>query len=223
MQKIIDDITAAHAAAADKVAFVNALREHIFKLSGSVNPVDCVRLIPIEKVQANDYNPNSVAPQEMGLLYVSIDHDGYTQPVVAVYDHESDKYVIVDGFHRYSTMLRNKDIYERNHGLLPVVVLNKDIKDRMASTIRHNRARGKHSVEGMSNMVFDMLEKGWPDDKICQEIGLEAEELNRYKHITGFAKKFDHYDYSAAWETVSQIELKKKYKEAQNANQEPKN
>jgi ParB-like nuclease domain len=142
--------------AADKLLFIEQLRDFIHKeLSPNQSqPIDRVRWVPIEKVKPNDYNPNSVAGTEMRLLYVSIKADGYTQPVVTVYDAEQDQYVIVDGFHRYFTMQNNRDIYEQNNGLLPVVVINSHINDRMASTVRHNRARGKHSVTGMSNMVF---------------------------------------------------------------------
>ena len=145
------------------------------------NPVSKVRWVPVEKVHANDYNPNSVATSEMRLLHTSIDHDGYTQPVVTIYDENQDLYIIIDGFHRYCTMTYNKDIYEKNKGLLPIVVLNKSINDRMASTVRHNRARGKHSVTGMSNMVFQMLDNGWDDAAICNELGMSADELVRYQ------------------------------------------
>lgn len=172
-------------------------------------PIDKVLRVPIEKVYANDYNPNSVAPIEMKLLYVSILHDGYTQPVVTIYDKDKDRYIIVDGFHRYSVMKLNKDIYDLNGGLLPIVVIEKDINDRMASTVRHNRARGKHSVNGMSNMVFKMLENGWNDEDICNELGMEAEELLRLKHITGFSKLFKDVEYKKSWVTRNQIKYAK--------------
>lgn len=178
-------------------------------------PVDNVQWIPIEMIQANDYNPNSVAMNEMRLLHTSISHDGYTQPIVAIWDESIQKYVIVDGFHRHLTMKMNKDIHERFNGLLPVVVIKKDINDRMASTVRHNRARGKHSVTGMSDMVFTMLQNGWEDAAICNELGMEADELLRLKHITGFSKLFENVEYKKAWETRKQIQFKKDYK-AQN-------
>jgi len=181
-------------------------------------PVDRVRWVPIEKVHANDYNPNSVAKNEMRLLYVSISHDGYTQPVVTVYDEAQDLYIIVDGFHRYTTMKLNKDLQEKTCGLLPVVVIEKSINDRMASTVRHNRARGKHSVSGMASMVFSMLENGWTDEAICAEIGVEADELIRLKHVTGFSKLFENTEYKKAWETKRQIQLRKQYLEENNAN-----
>jgi hypothetical protein len=170
-----------------------------------MQPIDFVRWVPLEQVQANDYNPNSVAPNEMRLLYVSISQDGYTQPIVTIYDHEIDKYIIVDGFHRYTVMKINKDIYDANNGLCPIVVIDKDINERMASTVRHNRARGKHAVAGMSKVVFDLLKNGVSDDEICQQVGLEAEELVRLKYVTGFAKLFESVEYGQAWETDVQI------------------
>tara|TARA_Y100000004_G_scaffold100291_1_gene112408 strand:- start:778 stop:1446 length:669 start_codon:yes stop_codon:yes gene_type:complete len=172
-------------------------------------PVDRIRWVPVEDVEPNDYNPNSVAKIEMGLLYTSILHDGYTQPVVTIWDEEKQKYVIVDGFHRYFTCRNNPDIRERNMGYLPIVVLDKPINDRMASTVRHNRARGKHSIDGMSNMVFQMSENGWSEAEICGELGMEAEEVLRLKHITGFSKLFENAEYKKAWESKVQLKLRK--------------
>ena len=188
---------------------IDEIRKTLFELSGNTNPVGNVRWVPIEQVKANDYNPNSVAQNEMRLLYLSIKNDGYTQPVVTIYDKESDKYVIVDGFHRYTIMRLNQDIREANNGLLPVVVIDKDINERMASTVRHNRARGKHSITGMSTMVFDMLKNGMKDSEICNQLGLEVDELVRMKHITGFSKLFKDIEYNRAWETGTQIKLRK--------------
>lgn len=204
----------------DKITYLEELRAYIHQISPQQSqPVNYVRWVPIEKVHANDYNPNSVAKNEMRLLYVSILHDGYTQPVVTVYDEDKDQYVIVDGFHRYTTMRLNKDIADRNNGLLPVVVIDKSINDRMASTVRHNRARGKHSVSGMANMVFQMLDNGWADEAICAELGVEPDELVRLKHVTGFSKLFENVEYRKSWETKRQIELRKQYeKEEHEAN-----
>jgi ParB-like chromosome segregation protein Spo0J len=200
----------------DKMKFIYDLREFIHKELSPVNtqPIDLVRWVDINKVQANDYNPNSVAKIEMGLLYTSIKHDGYTQPVVTIYDETLDKYIIVDGFHRYFTCKSNKDILERNNGCLPIVVIEKDINDRMASTVRHNRARGKHSVTGMSNMVFSMLENGWTDAEVCNELGMESEEILRLKHITGFSKLFEDMEYKKAWESKEQIKIRHKYNQS---------
>jgi ParB-like chromosome segregation protein Spo0J len=178
------------------------------------DPVSSVRWVPVEKVVANDYNPNSVARNEMRLLYISILHDGYTQPVVTIYDETQDRYIIVDGFHRYLVCKTYKDIFERTGGRVPVVVIQKDINDRMASTVRHNRARGKHSVDGMANMVFTMLDNGWDDAAICNHLGLEVEELIRLKHVTGFSKLFEDVEYKKAWETNRQLKLRKDYERA---------
>lgn len=177
-------------------------------MSRTTQPIDKVIWVDIEKVQPNDYNPNSVAKVEMSLLYTSILHDGYTQPIVTIHDPVTDKYVIVDGFHRYFTCKNNKDIYERCDGKVPIVVLDKSINDRMASTVRHNRARGKHSVAGMSNIVFKMLDNGWSDEAICNELGMEAEELVKLKYITGFAKLFENVDYQKAWTTKNQVQAR---------------
>lgn len=185
---------------------------HVYSLHAD-QPVDLVQWIDLDKIEANDYNPNKVAQSEMRLLYVSISHDGYTQPIVTMYDKERDKYVIVDGFHRWSIMKLNKDIFDQNGGKLPVVVIEKDINDRMASTVRHNRARGKHSVAGMSSMVFSMLDNGWSDEDICMELGMEVEELVKLKHITGFSKLFKDVNYSKAWVTKRQIQAKRKWEE----------
>jgi ParB-like chromosome segregation protein Spo0J len=172
----------------------------------SHNPVSNVRWVPIEKIHANNYNPNSVALMEMKLLYTSIKHDGYTMPIVTIYNKIKDRYEIVDGFHRYSIMRRYPDIRERNHGLLPVVVIDKDVNDRMASTIRHNRARGRHSIDGMSNLVVQMLNNGWSDDRVRDELGLEPEELTRLKHVTGYAKFFLDGEFSRAIELPQHTE-----------------
>lgn len=162
-------------------------------------PVSKVQWLPIEQVTANDYNPNNVAPRELKLLYVSIKSDGYTQPIVVIYDKVLKKYVIVDGFHRYSVMKRYRDIYESCEGKLPCVILEgKDINDRMAATIRHNRARGKHSINGMSNIVMEMLLNGKSELEICNTLGLEAEELMRLKHITGYAKLYSNTEFTKA-------------------------
>jgi ParB-like chromosome segregation protein Spo0J len=194
---------------------IEALRDVLHELSPlAAQPVDRVRWVPIEDVEPNGYNPNSQAKKEMGLLYHSIKQDGYTQPIVCIRDEERKKWVIVDGFHRYFTCKSNPDIHARNQGLVPIVVIEKDIKDRMASTVRHNRARGKHSVAGMANMVFEMLEKGWADADICNELGMEPEELLRLKHITGFSKLYQNVEYRRAWKTRRQIEAERRAKAA---------
>lgn len=210
---VTQQIQTAIQATEDPLGLIESLRELLNDLSPVKDqPIDRVRWVHIDQVQANDYNPNSVAPNEMRLLHTSISHDGYTQPVVTIYDPAIDKYVIVDGFHRYSTMRLNKDIYDSTGGLLPIVVLDKSENERIAATVRHNRARGKHSVAGMGNIVFNMLQNGASDADICAELGLEAEELARYKYVTGFAKLFEGVEYGKAWETDKQIKAKKNYK-----------
>lgn len=164
-----------------------------------ISPVYNVRKIPIEKIHANAYNPNAVAPPEMKLLYVSIREDGYTMPIVCYRVPDTDEYEIVDGYHRYRTMLEHKDIYEREGGCLPVVVIDKDISNRMASTIRHNRARGSHSIELMSKIVGDLVESGMSDAWILKHIGMDADELLRLKQITGLASLFKGREFSRAW------------------------
>lgn len=151
------------------------------------SPVYSVIAVPIEKIQANTYNPNHVAPPEMKLLYQSIKEDGYTMPIVCYYLEDEDKYEIVDGYHRYTVMLTHKDIYEREHGMLPVSVIDKPVEQRMASTIRHNRARGEHSIELMSNIVAELVESGMSDAWIMKNIGMDAEELLRLKQLTAFS------------------------------------
>jgi len=218
MNDILQQVKDAFGSAGDKQAFLDEIRALLHELSATkAQPIDLVRWVPIERVHANDYNPNSVAKNEMRLLHTSISHDGYTQPVVTVYDEENDRYVIVDGFHRYSTMRLNEDIRQMTDGLLPIVVIDKSINDRMASTVRHNRARGKHSITGMASMVFSMLENGWQDDAICHELGLEADELVRLKHVTGFSKLFEDVEYRKSWESKQQILIRKQYEQQENA------
>ncbi len=194
---------------------MDQLQDFLFKdiSNKTEHPIDRVKWVSIEDVEANTYNPNSVAKKEMQLLLKSIENDGYTQPVVVVYDEGKKKYVIVDGFHRTTIMKSYKHIQETSNGKLPVVVLEKDINDRMASTVRHNRARGTHSVVSMSEMVFKLLDEGWEDEQIANELGMENEEVVRLKHITGFSKLFKDREYSKSWEMKRQIQLRKDHKE----------
>lgn len=162
------------------------------------SPVYAVKAVPIEKIQANSYNPNSVAPPEMKLLYQSIKEDGYTMPVVCYYLPLIDKYEIVDGFHRYTIMMTHKDIFNRENGCLPVVVIEKDESNRMASTIRHNRARGSHSIDLMVNIVGELTKAGMSDAWIMKNIGMDADEILRLKQISGLAELFANKDFSRA-------------------------
>lgn len=163
------------------------------------SPVYKVTAVPIEKIQPNSYNPNSVAPPEMKLLYESIKEDGYTMPIVCYYVKEEDQYIIVDGFHRYRIMLEYPDIYEREKGLLPVSVINKSIDRRMASTIRHNRARGSHNVDLMSNIVRELHEIGRSDAWISKHLGMDRDEILRLKQITGLMSLFKDVKFGQAW------------------------
>ncbi len=161
------------------------------------SPVYNIVAIPIENIQANSYNPNHVAPPEMKLLYESIKEDGYTMPIV-VYPLGNGKYEIVDGYHRYTTMLLHRDIYEREGGKLPCSIIDKDKSNRMASTIRHNRARGSHSIELMMNIVSELKKAGMSDAWIMKEIGMDADELLRFKQLSGLAELFSNREFSKA-------------------------
>lgn len=169
-------------------------------MSNFKSPVYGVIAVPLDKIRANSYNPNAVAPAEMKLLYDSIKEDGYTMPVVCYYIAEDDIYEIVDGFHRYSIMMRHKDIYERENGMLPVSVIDKPIGERMASTIRHNRARGSHNVDLMSNIVGELHELGKTDNWIMKHLGMDADEVLRLKQISGLASLFKDKEFSNSWE-----------------------
>ncbi len=164
------------------------------------SPVYSVIAVPIEKVRANDYNPNKVAPPEMKLLEISIWEDGFTQPVVCCHDSENDKYIVVDGFHRYTVLKNSKKIRDRENGMLPIVVINKGMDDRIASTIRHNRARGSHNVDLMSNIVSELVEMGKSDGWISKKLGMGVDEILRLKQITGLASLFKNQEFSKAWE-----------------------
>lgn len=164
------------------------------------SPVYNVKAVPIEKIKANAYNPNSVAPPEMRLLYQSIKEDGYTMPIVCYYIADRDEYEIVDGFHRYTIMLEHKDIYEREGGCLPVVTIDKDLSNRMASTIRHNRARGSHDISLMSKIVAELVESGMSDAWISKNIGMDIDEILRLKQISGLASLFKDKEFSRSWE-----------------------
>ncbi len=160
------------------------------------SPVYNIKAIPIEKIRANAYNPNVVAPPEMELLEISIWEDGYTMPCVCYYLREQDLYELVDGFHRYMVMKTSERIYEREKGLLPVTVINRDLSNRMASTIRHNRARGTHNIELMTNIVAELKKAGMSDAWIMKNIGMDNDELLRLKQISGLASLFADKNFS---------------------------
>lgn len=165
-------------------------------------PVDCVLWVPLERIEANDYNPNAVAPPEMKLLERSILEDGYTQPIVTWMENGGRREVI-DGFHRNRVGKESKGVAERIRGFLPVVTVNQDRierGDRIAATIRHNRARGKHQIDGMSNIVVELKKRNWSDKKIGRELGMDPDEVLRLTQITGLAEMFKDKEFTEAWE-----------------------
>lgn len=192
----------------DRVERLNEIRRLLHTLSPFAGePVDLVEWVPADTVKANDYNPNSVAPPEMELLRLSVEADGYTQPIVTM--PEGEERVVIDGFHRHRVGKECADITERIHGYLPVVGIRADRTDkpdRIASTIRHNRARGKHQVIAMSDIVMDLKRRNWSDAKIGRELGMDADEVLRLAQITGLAEAFADRDFSDAWEAVLDID-----------------
>lgn len=189
---------------AERVAEINRLRELIHAHSPFKDePVDFVRWVKNENVHANDYNPNSVAPPEMKLLEHSIMSDGYTQPIVT---WPNEGIEVIDGFHRHRVGKESAVVSARVHGYLPIVELKaeqQDRNDRMAATIRHNRARGAHKVESMSEIVVELKRRFWTDERISTELGMDADEVLRLQQVTGLAGLFGDEDFSEAWEAVS--------------------
>jgi ParB-like chromosome segregation protein Spo0J len=172
-------------------------------MSEFVSPVYSVKSIHMDKIRANAYNPNAVAPPEMKLLEISIWEDGFTMPVVCYYLPDEDVYEIVDGYHRFTTLQTSERIRDRENGMLPVVVIDKDISNRMASTIRHNRARGSHSIELMSSIVAELTSAGMSDAWILRHVGMDKDELLRLKQITGLAALFADKEFSQAWDVAA--------------------
>ena len=188
----------------DAIEAINAIKLALHEVSPLRDePVDCVLWVRAEQVEANDYNPNQVAPPEMRLLHISISEDGYTQPIVAW--PEGGGYTVVDGFHRHRIGREYADVRKRVLGYLPITVIRTDRTDRpdrIASTIRHNRARGKHQVQAMSEIVLELARRNWSDDKIARELGMDADEVLRLKQITGLAEMFADREFSEAWEAA---------------------
>lgn len=184
----------------EKISAMNEIRKILHELSPISDPIDLVLWIKSDLIQANDYNPNRVAPPEMKLLALSIKEDGYTQPIVTFYDSEQAKYIVVDGFHRSRVGKEILEIRKRLNEYLPIVVIEKEIGGRMASTIRHNRARGTHNVDLMSNIVAELHQMGKSDNWIAKHLGMDADEVLRLKQITGLADLFKDSSFSQAWE-----------------------
>lgn len=185
-----------------KVEAINALKIALHEISPFCNePVDCVLWVKNTDVNANDYNPNTVAPPEMELLRHSINSDGYTQPIVSW--KVEDRYEVIDGFHRHRVGKEMEDVRNRVHGYLPIVQIKEDREgrnDRIASTIRHNRARGKHKIDAMSDIVIELKRRNWSDEKIGKELGMDEDEVLRLAQITGLAEMFKDREFSEAWE-----------------------
>jgi ParB-like chromosome segregation protein Spo0J len=194
-----------------KVNAINCLRQALHEISPfNTEPVDFVKWVRNPLVHANDYNPNSVAPPEMALLHRSIQADGYTQPIVSMPD-EDGRYEVIDGFHRHRVGKECEDIQSRVHGYLPLVQIREsqtDRNNRMAATIRHNRARGEHRVESMADIVVELKRRFWSDEKIAKELGMEPDEVLRLTQVTGLAGLFADREFSEAWEAdkLSEVE-----------------
>lgn len=188
-----------------KIEQLNLLREALHSISPFKNePVDFVRWVKNPLVHQNDYNPNSVAPPEMELLRISIDYDGYTQPIVSMSDPDG-RFEVIDGFHRHRVGKECKDIHDRVYGYLPLVQIRESQTqktDRIASTIRHNRARGKHKVEAMSDIVIELKRRNWSNERIAKELGMDADEVLRLCQITGLQEIFSDQQFSQAWDAV---------------------
>jgi ParB-like chromosome segregation protein Spo0J len=195
-------VAAMPAGRSEQVAFMNGVRQAIHETGPFAGePVDFVEWVPAAEVTANDYNPNAVAPPEMELLRLSIMADGYTQPIVT--NEEGAARVVVDGFHRNRVGKECADVAERLHGYLPVVQIRSDRLDRgdrIAATIRHNRARGKHQVVAMSEIVLELKRRNWSDGKIGKELGMDPDEVLRLAQISGLAEAFADRAFSEAWE-----------------------
>lgn len=210
LNKIIESLSFLDDLADDeRVEAINQIREAIHEKSPFKDePVDFVRWVKNDYIKANDYNPNSVAPPEMELLRVSIMSDGYTQPIVTF--NEQKQITVVDGFHRNRVGKECADVRERVKGYLPIVEIRESQSnkgDRMASTVRHNRARGKHKVEAMSDIVLDLKKRNWSDEKIAKNLGMEPDEVLRLAQITGLAEMFADNEFSEAWEAESLDEI----------------
>lgn len=190
--------------AQNKIDILNEIKNEINKLSPQTEPVDNVQWIDINLVDSNSYNPNSVASQEMQLLYESIKTDGYTMPVV-LFDMGNGRYEIIDGYHRCTVLKLHKDLQERTNNRIPAVILKKSLDERMGSTIRHNRARGSHSIRSMSDITLELVRVGWSDEKICEKLGMEMEEVIRLKQISGLKEAFANHEFSKSWEEYERV------------------
>lgn len=191
-----------------RISVINRIKEELHRLSPFRDePVDCVLWVRADQVAANDYNPNAVAPPEMKLLERSISADGFTQPIVAWRSEDnSEDLEVIDGFHRNRVGKESKVVSKRIKGYLPVTIINPDREgrsDRIAATIRHNRARGKHRVDSMSEIVVELKRRNWTDAKIGNELGMDPDEVLRLSQISGLAEMFSDREFSDAWEAIT--------------------
>lgn len=195
---------------AERIDALNRIRVALHRHSPFLNePVDCVQWVPLDRVSANDYNPNTVAPPEMRLLEHSVTEDGYTQPIVS-WQTEPGHFEVVDGFHRNRVGRESQVVRERLFGYLPLTVVNDDRLDRgdrIAATIRHNRARGKHRIDAMAEIVIELKRRNWSDKKIGNELGMDPDEVLRLSQITGLAEMFIDREFSEAWEAGTADEI----------------
>lgn len=186
----------------ERIAVCNEIKVALHEVSPfRGEPVDCVIWLHSETVVANDYNPNKVAPPEMRLLEHSIAEDGYTQPIVTWLDDGQRE--VIDGFHRNRVGRESSKVKARTNGYLPVTTINEhrtERNDRIAATIRHNRARGKHQVTAMSEIVVDLSRRNWSDQRIGKELGMDPDEVLRLKQMSGLAELFSDREFSTAWE-----------------------
>lgn len=193
-----------------KVYLVNQFREYLHNISPFKNePVDFVKWVKCDEIVANDYNPNKVAPPEMELLEISIINDGYTQPIVTWQNEEKDKIEVIDGFHRNRVGKESKIVNQRINGYLPTVIIRKEKEgknDRIASTIRHNRARGKHQIDAMSEIVLELKNRNWTNSRIARELGMDEDEILRLCQITGLEHLFTDKDFSRSWESSDVVD-----------------
>jgi len=182
----------------EQVSTLNAIRQRLHDRSPFREPVENIRWVKQDNVEGNDYNPNQVATPEMDLLHKSIKEDGYTQPIVT-YQTGDEHFEVVDGYHRTLIGKTRDDIRDRLHNHVPVTVIDKPLNERMSSTIRHNRARGTHQIQDMSNLVASLIEQGWDDRRVCEELGMELDEVLRLKQVSGLKEVFSGHEFSQSW------------------------
>jgi ParB-like chromosome segregation protein Spo0J len=185
----------------EKIAIYNRITQQLYEFIGLEHPVLNTQLIPMDKIEGNDYNPNKVAPPEMKLLELSIRKDGLTMPIVVATEKKDNNWIVVDGFHRTTVCKNIPDIKESLKGYLPVSYLNKTIESRVASTVRHNMARGTHQVELSAKLVAFLKRNDWTNYRIGEELGMDPDEVLRLKQITGLAEAFQDKEFSRSWET----------------------